>query len=136
MSLYEDPITDGLSYIWRNLIVTQTMVCNDVEARTTSDLYDALNPFRKEDQEVVLWADQLCINESDVQERSQQVRIMGYVYKYSQICLAFLGREIEGDALTMEFMNDIGKRWGYDQHEATYYPKDPASVDTLDKEVR
>lgn len=81
VSLYEDPICDGLSYIWRNLIVTQTIVCNDVEARTTSDLYDALNPFRKEDQEVVLWADQLCINESDVQERSQQVRIIGYSYE-------------------------------------------------------
>ncbi len=61
---------------------------------------------------------------------------MGYSYEYSQRCLELLGRETDIDALAMESMNDIGKRWEFDQHKATYHPKDPASVDTLDKEVR
>ncbi len=54
VSLYEDPIYDGLSYTWRNLIVTQTIVCNDVESRTTSNLYNALYRFREEEQGVLL----------------------------------------------------------------------------------
>jgi len=54
VSLCEDPIYDGHSYIWRNLIMTQTIVCSDVEARTTSNLYDALYRFREEEQGVLL----------------------------------------------------------------------------------
>ena len=54
---------------------------DSVEFDVTANLHKALNRFRTYDQEPVLyWIDALCINQSDPEERSQQVLIMKEIY--------------------------------------------------------
>ena len=48
----------------------------------------------------VLWIDYLCIDQSDVEERSLQVRIMGDVFSRAARVIIWLGEETQdvGDA--------------------------------------
>ncbi|RSL72467.1 hypothetical protein CEP53_001117 [Fusarium sp. AF-6] len=38
-----------------------------------------------------IWIDQICINQSDLQERNSQVMLMGRIFKQSRLCLVWLG---------------------------------------------
>ena len=122
VSLNKRPEYEGLSYMWGDSNSKQTLICNNVEARVTSNLHDALHHFRELDREVVLWANQICINQSDIEERGQQVSIMGYIYSYSQRCIAFLGNATESDMIAATFMDEIRRGWEYDLKSKAYRP--------------
>ena len=38
-----------------------------------------------------MWADAVCINQNDLDERSSQVSIMSKIYKYAKNCQIWLG---------------------------------------------
>ena len=52
----------------------------------------------------MLWADALCINQNDVQERSDQVRKMGSVYKGAAEVIGWLGEEDEDTKIAIELV--------------------------------
>ena len=65
--------------------ITQTRVTSDSgEATTTSNIFE---------KPVFYWIDQICINQDDLIERSDQVRIMDKIYKKAKMVLIWLGRE-------------------------------------------
>jgi hypothetical protein len=47
--------------------------------------------IRFPDRRRFIWADAICINQSDLQERSQQVRLMGNIYRNAERVLIWLG---------------------------------------------
>lgn len=49
---------------------------------------------------LLIWADQICINQSDVQERSEQVRMMREIYRRSSETYICLSESIEDDHLS------------------------------------
>jgi len=62
----------------------------------TKNLYDALADVRKLELGVkghFIWVDAISINQSDLQERNDQVRLMGEIYSRVAIVLAYLGPE-------------------------------------------
>ncbi|KAI9148970.1 Heterokaryon incompatibility protein [Paramyrothecium foliicola] len=95
VSLESKPQFEALSYVWGSS--TQGYVV-DVEGclmNVTDNLHSALMRLRQPSEARVLWIDQLCINQCDVVERSQQVAIMGDIYKQSSQTLIWLGDETE-----------------------------------------
>jgi len=62
------------------------------------NLEKALRRIRNESQARVLWVDAICINQTDDEERSQQVRIMGRIYKSTRECIMWLG-EVEEEPI-------------------------------------
>lgn len=77
----------------------------------TESIDDALQRLRLPDRPRRLWADQICINQADVAERSQQVRLMNAIYKGAERVLVWLGRDPEGvagDAVRMvEYLHGV-----------------------------
>ena len=77
----------------------------------TESIDDALQRLRLPDRPRRLWADQICINQADVAERSQQVRLMNAIYKGAERVLVWLGRDPEGvagDAVRMvEYLDGV-----------------------------
>jgi hypothetical protein len=73
----------------------------------------ALQHLRHEKQPRTLWVDAICIDQTDTEERSQQVSIMGDVYKMAHRVLVWLGpRGAVSDmtiALLKNFENVVGK---------------------------
>ncbi|KAK0644150.1 hypothetical protein B0T16DRAFT_392551 [Cercophora newfieldiana] len=49
--------------------------------KTWGNLYDALLQFRRQGSAVLLWADAICINQADPDEKSEQVPPMGEIYR-------------------------------------------------------
>lgn len=97
----QDANYEALSYTWgsapRDFPVTivvgngnagqQSAVC------VGPSLYAGLRRLRHSDKERILWIDQLCINQDDKDEQSQQVLLMGDIYSKAQQTIVWLGEE-------------------------------------------
>jgi hypothetical protein len=53
------------------------------------------------------WYNTLCINQDDLEERSQQVTIMHNIYKLAHTALVWLGKATDGTFRAMEYISTI-----------------------------
>ncbi|OAL44947.1 hypothetical protein IQ07DRAFT_591788 [Pyrenochaeta sp. DS3sAY3a] len=85
-----------LSYCAGDPRNTETILVNGLNFNAFANLGHALRmarnfwKLRHGDVELLLWVDQVCINQSDVNERSHQVTLMGSIYKSALQVLACL----------------------------------------------
>ncbi|KAJ8129753.1 hypothetical protein O1611_g3878 [Lasiodiplodia mahajangana] len=105
-SLTEPPVFEALSYVWGS---TENKVPVQVSNPTgesilmvTQNLATALRNLRFEDRPRVLWVDALCIDQSNLAERSQQVLKMGDIYNMCQRVIAWLGPKSKDSSLAMD----------------------------------
>jgi hypothetical protein len=89
-SLDDKPSYAALSYVWGDMRMTRSVFVNGHEVQVTTNLGDALFQLTK-DGTRYLWADALCINQQDDDERGDQVRIMKEIYQTATCVLAWLG---------------------------------------------
>lgn len=89
---------EAISYVWGSGTRQYELACDGAVLPLTQSIYDALNRVRLPDQPRRLWADQACINQDDIPERSQQVKLMNLVYKNATRVLVWLGRDPDGVA--------------------------------------
>ena len=57
----------------------------------TASLECALRHVRDGFRTLLIWADGVCINQNDVQDRNEQVRFMGNIYYNAVTTIIFLG---------------------------------------------
>jgi hypothetical protein len=57
-----------------------------------TNLWDALHCLRKRANGRRYWIDAICINQADIPERNQQVRIMPHIYFRAHTVVVWLGR--------------------------------------------
>ncbi|PVH72984.1 hypothetical protein DL98DRAFT_659718 [Cadophora sp. DSE1049] len=100
-SLSSKPAYDALSYTWNNTGGLQTITVNGVPCNVTSNLELALRHLRPQEgegvQELVLWVDALCINQSNDGEKAVQVGMMGEIYRGARKVRAWIGGRDEDD---------------------------------------
>jgi len=82
---------EAISYVWGDPNDTVNVQCNELRVPITVSLTDALRTFRHTSEPRVLWADALCINQKDDQEKGHQVKRMGEVYANAKCTLVWLG---------------------------------------------
>ncbi|KAF4951189.1 hypothetical protein FGADI_7680 [Fusarium gaditjirri] len=70
----------------------------------TENCFDALQNCRLDDQDIRLWVDAICINQSDTSERTHQVGMMREIYSTASRVLIYLenGDEESGSAVTID----------------------------------
>ncbi|KAH3987795.1 hypothetical protein HBH70_005710 [Parastagonospora nodorum] len=121
----------ALSYCWKGYSAsaqeeeeTKYIRCNDHLVPIRPNLYSALWHIAKyQDRTVSLWVDALCIDQSSIEERSQQVFLMGDIYKSMGSVIAWLGSEGERVATLFKTLADCAKnnklhyRWGFSEEE-------------------
>ncbi|RBQ73497.1 hypothetical protein FVER14953_03371 [Fusarium verticillioides] len=106
----------ALSYVWGLGNKTQSIQISnssDDEAAfipITESLETALQHFRKPDEVITLWIDQICINQADNREKGQQVAMMGRIYSSATQVLVWLGPAQDGSDKLMEAWQDIGQK--------------------------
>ena len=66
------------------------------ELEIPENLEGALQRFRHPTSTRTLWTDSICVNQSDLEERSQQVRLMGQIYLKASTVLIWLGEDVDG----------------------------------------
>lgn len=73
----------------------------------TQTLVVALQGVRLVDRDMLMWADQICINQRDDAEKSDQVNRMNVIYSQARFVLCWLGE----DDGTVAQAFDVLKRW-------------------------
>ncbi|XXH05964.1 hypothetical protein Hte_012407 [Hypoxylon texense] len=92
--LGDSPPYETISYVWGDPREKVNIVCNGRSLAITAALADALRHFRSpEETRRSLWADAICINQSDNEERGRQVRRMKDIYSKASRVLIWLGEE-------------------------------------------
>jgi hypothetical protein len=93
----------AVSYEWGSNVRQHEISCDGRILKVTANLALLLSKFRKPRSSQLLWIDALCINQDDLDERSQQVSIMGNIYKNAKVVFMWIGDEVPltKDALSM-----------------------------------
>jgi hypothetical protein len=75
----------------------------------TESLFAALVRLRDGHNQRVLWADALCINQQDRQEKSRQVQMMSRIYSLAENVAVVLGTEWDGYEMAFEYLHLIAQ---------------------------
>lgn len=105
--LQEVPLSDmpryeAISYTWGEPVFSKQLHLPSGSLMVTQSLFFALKRFRLENQVRYLWADAICINQSDNAEKAKQVSLMGEIYRNTRNVLVWLG---PGDEYTGSVIN-------------------------------
>ncbi|KAF2875855.1 heterokaryon incompatibility protein-domain-containing protein [Massariosphaeria phaeospora] len=85
------PPYEALSYAWGDHTDRKEIRCDGKQLTITRSLYDALWRIRDVAKVKLLWADAICINQADRQERGHQVKHMGSIYFSAERVLVWVG---------------------------------------------
>ncbi|KAL6886798.1 hypothetical protein GGI43DRAFT_418392 [Trichoderma evansii] len=103
-ALETSPPFTALSYLWGNAAEKVDIEVNGQFVPVTSSLALALRHLTNHWQQqfpcrravdFYLWTDALCINQSDVKEREEQVKLMATLYSAAEIVMSSLGPSTE-----------------------------------------
>ena len=81
--------------MWGSPRLVKAIICNGKHFPIIKNLELALHHLRRSDVSIMLWVDQICINQDDLQEKSQQVALMGTIYQRAWSTLVWLGEEAD-----------------------------------------
>jgi hypothetical protein len=84
---------EALSYTWGDPHITSILVVDEQTLNITENLADALRNLRSSISSRFIWADAVCIDQSNVVEKTHQVSIMNAIYRTAGEVLVWLGRE-------------------------------------------
>ena len=85
------PSYEAISYVWGSGSEKENIVCDGKRLPIAVTLASALRRVRRLDRTRLVWADAICINQGDVEERSDQVRYMASIYSKVEQVLVWLG---------------------------------------------
>jgi hypothetical protein len=94
LSQYEDDILDhyvALSYVWGNQKDIRTIDVDSKQLEITASLDSALRHIRDANRPMKIWADGICINQTDIVEKNIQIREMRSIYGLARSTIIFLG---------------------------------------------
>ncbi|CAD6447755.1 cf9b8c6c-2e22-4f7d-ae71-1c3655b0a70b [Sclerotinia trifoliorum] len=92
VSLRDNPEYHALSYCWGDPALPRAKILLDeTEIEVTTSLEQALRTFRHESIPMVFWADAICINQDDPDEKAEQIKLMRDIYTCASFVDVFLG---------------------------------------------
>jgi hypothetical protein len=94
------PEYEALSYVWGTSKERVDIICNGQAIKITRNLGEALQRVRLGDRPRLIWADALCINQRNIEERGHQVRLMSLIYRNASKVLIWAGRDENRRALS------------------------------------
>ena len=81
----------ALSYTWGDPHDCRHIICDGSKISITRNLHSALQRLRLVDKPLLLWADAICINQRDNEEKEAQVQLMRRIYTTAYLVVADLG---------------------------------------------
>ncbi|KAE8446535.1 hypothetical protein EG329_011867 [Mollisiaceae sp. DMI_Dod_QoI] len=94
----------ALSYVWGDANDKRMISIDGKSLEITASLESALRYIRDEKRELRAWADGICINQRDLDERNTQVMIMGKIYEFARHTIIFRGESTTETNIAMDFL--------------------------------
>lgn len=110
-ALDEAPLFIALSYPWGELQPRKVIRCSGLLAEIGPNLHSALQHLREPGCDIFVWADALCINQEDIPERTQQVKMMGEIYAAASWTAIWLGEESDEIRMAFSWLRRFHKIW-------------------------
>jgi hypothetical protein len=99
----------ALSYVWgqEDPSGRHAVILNGHKKPVTPNLLQALQSFYKLGHVGYLWADAICINQSDLEEKSSQVSMMDTIYASAAKTIVWLGPSEDDSDAAMDFVANL-----------------------------
>ncbi|KAF3759966.1 hypothetical protein M406DRAFT_269812 [Cryphonectria parasitica EP155] len=136
VSLHDSPTFCALSYVWGSAKAAEEITVNGSPLLITKSLADALKYIPMhwkassppgDTQPLRLWADAICINQDDVQEKNHQVPLMTEIYSSAEMTFCSLmsgSSSMIGIAIdTLHLIATRASESGYDPESKNQTPK-------------
>ena len=91
---------EALSYVWGSPAKPRFVSTEEGSLAITRNLHAALVRLRDCSFPRIIWADGICINQEDLQERGHQVQMMALIYAKAIRVIVWLEETLEGDTTT------------------------------------
>ena len=101
------PSYTALSYTWGDARDTYQITCNGANLTITRNLEAALCHLRQRETSMCLWIDAICINQSDVDEKSRQIVKMSEIFAAASETICWLGPGTEDSDLAMDLITQM-----------------------------
>ncbi|KAJ4345892.1 uncharacterized protein N0V89_012028 [Didymosphaeria variabile] len=100
----------ALSYTWGTAEKTSFLKLNRTQLNITPSLHTALQYIASQQEDIYLWVDQVCIDQSNGAEKSEQVLLMSDIYRKAEQTLVWLGPAADRSDELMDLWLDIGQK--------------------------
>ncbi|KAJ3539744.1 hypothetical protein NM208_g5360 [Fusarium decemcellulare] len=100
---------EALSYRWSDPNDRCRITVNGMHFMITRTLHSALREFRSIRRERLLWADGICIDQSNVLERNHQVSLMNEIFSAATFVRVYVGEAADETYRAMQLIYDCGK---------------------------
>jgi hypothetical protein len=91
----------ALSYTWGPESPTKEILVEDEVFEIRENLWNFLRRLRDDEHEDFFWADAICINQDDTEEKNAQVALMGMIFYFAQAVFVWLGVEADYSFIMM-----------------------------------
>jgi hypothetical protein len=113
VDLDDAPDFTAISYTWGTPRRATLVLDNDSRIETSERVLEVLKRVRQapDDGDLLVWIDQLCINQKDPAEKSHQIRMMRHIYATAArtyIVLADSSHEAEGSLFAVGQLAEAG----------------------------
>jgi hypothetical protein len=98
------PYYEALSYAWGTKLASRFILVDGKRLSVTENLFSALHHLRRNYRHRLLWVDAICIDQSNLKEQSQQVRIMDKIYQNAANVIVWLGPSTPESRLALRYI--------------------------------
>jgi hypothetical protein len=99
----------ALSYVWGTEDPDKVICVDGKVFRVRPNLWTFLKRLQRSKKATVIWIDAISVNQADIPERNQQVRLMTQIYSNAEVVLAWLGDDPHGEASVLK--QHAGSLW-------------------------
>ncbi|KAI1735424.1 hypothetical protein F4680DRAFT_435200 [Xylaria scruposa] len=99
----------ALSYVWGHAIKPFILETNQGNIGLTAPLYFGLQRLRLSDASVFVWADAICIDQGNSEEKRHQIRLMPDIYQSAEQVFVWLGEKAENSDRAIERLREISR---------------------------
>ncbi|ETN44538.1 uncharacterized protein HMPREF1541_10208 [Cyphellophora europaea CBS 101466] len=103
-SLDSCPLFTAVSYTWGPASTPEIVYVEGKVLKIRKNLFRVLRDLRR-DEPRLLWIDALCINQHDLEERMEQVKIMGDIYARANYVMSWLGGDFKDPHLAANILD-------------------------------
>ena len=125
VSLYPDdtPAYEALSYVWGSPETAIQIKVGLQNLAITKNLAKALPYLRYKDKPRELWIDAICVDQTNLRERSSQVKRMADLYRLAGRVVVWLGPKKEDSDYGLRLLEELSSKITVDWTHFTVKPR-------------
>ncbi|KAF1835349.1 HET-domain-containing protein [Decorospora gaudefroyi] len=111
VALTDKPRYESLSYCWgvKKVDDEEEIPCDNGTMRVTRNLFGALQHLQHPEATRTLWIDALCICQTDITERGQQVGMMRDIFQLSERTVVWLGPAAQNSPRAIQLIRQLAQ---------------------------